>query len=102
MSLTLYPQKEPQYPLTWRLAGPQKRYGLFGKENNMHCTMQSIGEMAEDTGNLRPKFQQLITKCADSRSEAFNLYSGGGRLRISAGDTDCRFFVFCTVPPNKV
>jgi len=64
--------------------------------------MQRIGEMEEDTGNLRPRFQQLIIRYADSRSEAFNLYSVGGRLRISAGDTDCRFFVFCAVPLNKV
>jgi len=63
--------------------------------------MQSTGEMKEDTGNLRPRFQQLITKYADSRSKAFNLYSGSGRFRISAGDTDCRYFVFSTVPPNK-
>jgi hypothetical protein len=64
--------------------------------------MQSIGEMEEDTGNLRPRFQQRITKyAADSRSKAYNLYSGGGRLRIPAGDTDCRYFVVCTVPSNK-
>jgi hypothetical protein len=63
--------------------------------------MQSIGEMEEDTGNLRPRFQQRITKYTDSRSKARNLYSGGSRLRIPPEDTNCRYFVFCTVSPNK-